>query len=201
LIAIVYAAAQDGSCEKEVYMNNPRQLTVTGFAPCRFGEIIHQHDADESRANRLSNGGVYCVFCGQRGPSTFDALLGSGRGRLVRVDSRLDHRYSTTLGPQAWASLVFEDPKQFDDATEIGADFGSDYVTPAAEAKLPECIDKVARALANIGYRVTGAPATNTIGTLIMVLGREVKGTNDVKGVETPYSFVTGVKIELSWLY
>ncbi len=182
-------------------LNSSKRLRITGFAPCRFGEIVHQHDGDACRANRLAEGGVYCVFCGQRGPSTFDALLGSGRAQLVRVDSRLDHRYSGTLGPEAWVSMVFDDPKQFEDKTEIGSDFGSDYVTPAPEAKLPACIDKVALALAAIGYRVTSSPATNTMGTICMVLGQQVKGENVLSGIVTPYCFVTGVKIELSWLY
>ena len=164
------------------------------FAVCHFGSAVHGHDADESRANRLSNGGVYCVFCGVRGPSTFDALInanGVNRGSVQRIDSRLDYRFNVQLKRGvASASLVFEDPKQFN--TEPGTDYGEEYVSPRPEAKLPVEIDNVAKALARVGFRVTGSTATNTMGTIIMVLGRW----------QTPEKkFLDGVRVELSWVY
>jgi hypothetical protein len=146
------------------------------------------------RANRLADGRVFCVFCGVRGPSTFDALMnanGQGSGIVQRIESRLDRRYNVQLKKNtAWASLVFEDPKQFD--VEPGKDYGEDYVSPQPEAKLPPEIDNVAKALARVGFRVTGSNATNTMGTIIMVLGRW----------QTPEKkFLDGVRVELSWLY
>ncbi len=167
---------------------------MSSFAVCHFGSIVHGYGADESRANRLSDGGVYCVFCGVRGPSTFDALInasGTNSGTVQRIESRLDHRFNVQLKRGvAWASLVFEDPKQFD--VEPGTDYGEDYVSPKPEAKLPAEIDNVAKALARVGFRVTGSQATNTMGTIIMVLGRW----------QTPEKkFLDGVRVELSWLY
>jgi len=173
-------------------MSNSR----SSFAVCRFGGLVHGHDGDEQRANRLSNGSVGCIFCGVRGPSTFDALLnanGDNSSTLTRVESRLDYRFSGCIKRGvAWSSVVFESPKQFDDSLEIGTDFGEEYRTPPAAAKLPECIDKVALALSSIGYRVTGSNATNTGGTIIMVLGKW----------QTPErKFLDGVRVELSWVY
>lgn len=168
---------------------------IVGMAVCQFGGLVHQHDGDAMRANRIVDGTVFCVFCGRRGPSTIDALLnanGERSGRIVRNDSRLDHRYTVTISPRAWASIVFDDPKQFNDDQEFGTDFGHDYVSPAPEAKLPAEIDNAAKALANIGYRVTGSHATNTMGTIIMVLGHRIVPGKDA---------VDGVRVELSWLY
>lgn len=169
---------------------------VNTFAVCRFGGLVHGHDADEMRANRLSNGDVGCIWCGVRGPSVFDALLnpnGENTSTVNRIDSRLDHRFSFQYERgQAWASLVFESPEQFDDKREIGDDFGEVYRTPAPEAKLNPTIDKVARRLTELGFRVTGSHATNTMGTIIMVLGRRI-----VPGKDS----LDGVRVELSWLY
>lgn len=168
---------------------------LVGAAVCRFGGLVHNHDGDEMRANRVSDETVFCIFCGRRGPSTIDALLnGEPNARIVRVDSRLDYRFAVTLSNSAWASLVFERPDQFDDSnkSQFGSDFGEDYVTPPAAAKFPEKVDQVARKLANIGFRVTGSNATNTMGTLIMVLGHRIIPGRDA---------LDGVKVELSWLY
>jgi hypothetical protein len=164
------------------------------FAVCHFGGQVHGHDADEMRANRLADGGVFCVFCGVRGPSTFDAFInanGVNSGKVQRIESRLDHRFTVQLKRNvAWASVVFEDPKQFD--IEPGKDYGEDYVSPKPEAKLPPEIDNVAKALARVGFRVTGTHATNTMGTILMVLG----------AWQTPEKkFLDGVRVELSWLY
>jgi hypothetical protein len=171
-------------------------MTQGSFAVCRFGGLVLGHDADEMRANRLSNGDVGCIFCGIRGPSIFDALLnpnGENTGTVRRQDSRLDHRYGFQYERgQAWASLTFDSPKQFDDKLEVGNDFGEQYRSPAPEAKLPAVIDKIATRLTELGFRQTGSHATNTMGTIIMVLGRRIVPNKDA---------LDGVRVELSWLY
>jgi hypothetical protein len=186
--------------------NRITNADLVGFAVCRFGGIVHQHDGDSMRANRVSDGTVFCVFCGRRGPSTIDALInanGEGRGRLVQVDDPHYYRYTVTLSPNAWASISFEDPKLFDDPkifdvngeNEPGTEFGKEYVTPRPEAKFPEAVDKLAKALANIGFRVTGDQATNVQGSMIMVLGRRLFPGDPERGA------LSGVRVELSWVY
>lgn len=173
------------------------KVTIVGTAICRFGGLVHQHDGDEMRANRLSDGGVFCVFCGTRGPSTFDALLSAcgsgGRCQLVAVDNPHRYEYTITLAPNAWASICFDNAGQFNG--DVTDDFGTTYKSPKPEAKLPECIDRLATALTRIGFRVTGDRANNTSGSLIMILGRRLfPGDPDRPAVD-------GVKVELTWLY
>lgn len=168
----------------------------SSFAVCRFGGPVHGHDADEMRANRLADGRVLCIFCGVLGPSTFDAIInanGENSATLTRTESRLDYRFSGVIQRgTAWVSVVFDSPKQFDDKIEFGTDFGEEYRTPPAAARFPESVDKVALALSKLGFRVTGGHATNSGGTLIMVLGKW----------QTPErKFLDGVRVELTWVY
>lgn len=170
---------------------------LTGTASCRYGAIVHHHDGDACRANSVSDGTVFCVFCGRRGPSTFDALLNSNGGRLQPVQNDNPHLYMYTVkvSHRAWATLSFEDPKLFDDSLEFGADFGEDYVSPPAEAKLPQEVDNIAKALANVGFRVTGDRASNVSGSLIMILGRRLFPGDPNRPA------VQGVRVEITWSY
>ena len=71
------------------------QLKIVGTATCSFGVISQGHDGDSARANRLDNGGVFCVFCGIAGPSTFDALInGSQPGTTSDARIRIPGGYT-----------------------------------------------------------------------------------------------------------
>lgn len=181
-------------------MSNSTQLRIVGTAVCRFGSALGTHDAgdaDAMRANRLNDDSLFCVFCGRRGPSTFEALVnaaGENKGRIVRNDSRLDHRFTVTISPNAWASVVYDKREQFD-IDQPGQDFGEEYTSPAPEAKLPVEIDNACKALTKLGYRQTGSHASNTMGTIIMVLGNRLFPGDPDRGA------VDGVRVELSWLY
>lgn len=104
-------------------MKDTRQpVTITGQATCIVGGRAG-HDADECRANALSNGGVLCVICGCTYPSETVKLFEAARGidfyvSNIRNGSRITRetppREEGGISPYAAACLSGYDPATFE---------------------------------------------------------------------------------------
>ena len=188
------------------------QTKIVGTATCTFGVISQGHDGDSARANRLDNGGVFCVFCGIAGPSTFDALINAAQGytQLTCVrDGSYDPAPTGLAGLAARSSgpntqriyqanyrdggsarLVFDDGDFDRDADDsIGTDFDA-----SAWPGVPASLQAVATALVAAGFRITNNVTIGTLGdkrTIILLRGAHINGD--------PTKMILGPKVELSY--
>lgn len=152
-------------------MTNAKQpVKIIGNAVCVVGARAG-HDADECRANALSDGGILCVICGSTYPAAIVQLFEAARGTDLRVTNMRNGSAITPdtppsrpgdIAPYAAACLSGYDPATFEItrmaiALEGGVG-GSIKYTPEEAAYAAEPTDNYGRVF--VGNELPNIPAS-----------------------------------------
>jgi hypothetical protein len=195
-------------------MNDTKQpVTITGPTLCVVGACAG-HDADECRANALSNGGIMCVVCGDTYPSEIVKLITALRGDGFRLRiAQSGSRYKNDRGSEGYAAACLSgyDPALYQytrfeferdggfvnglisytaeealyAASEPTDNFGHVFVGNELAKIQPAALDMIQKATA-LGFRCTLASDQDGECIVKLAKGRGIVGTKFEDGRPVP---------------